>query len=83
VPAADDGDDDVRDVETPEERIEHMMRLRDLQDETGGFTAFITWSYQPEHTERGGRKRPAWTISARLRWRASSSTTSTICRRRG
>jgi cyclic dehypoxanthinyl futalosine synthase len=43
-------------VETPEERIEHMMRLRDLQDETGGFTAFITWSYQPEHTERGGHE---------------------------
>src|SRR5687768_13587890 len=41
-------------VEKDEERIEHMMRLRDLQDETGGFTAFITWSYQPEHTERGG-----------------------------
>ena len=41
-------------VETDEERIEHMMRLRDLQDETGGFTAFITWSYQPDHTERGG-----------------------------
>jgi len=41
-------------VETEEERIEHMMRLRDLQDETGGFTAFITWSFQPEHTERGG-----------------------------
>jgi cyclic dehypoxanthinyl futalosine synthase len=41
-------------VETAEERIEHMMRLRELQDETGGFTAFITWSYQPEHTERGG-----------------------------
>ena len=41
-------------VETDEERIEHMIRLRDLQDETGGFTAFITWSYQPEHTERGG-----------------------------
>ena len=41
-------------VETEEERVEHMMRLRDLQDETGGFTAFITWSYQPEHTERGG-----------------------------
>ena len=41
-------------VETGEERIEHMIRLRDLQDETGGFTAFITWSYQPEHTERGG-----------------------------
>jgi cyclic dehypoxanthinyl futalosine synthase len=41
-------------VETEEERIAHMLRLRDLQDETGGFTAFITWSYQPEHTERGG-----------------------------
>ncbi len=41
-------------VETEAERIEHMMRLRELQDETGGFTAFITWSYQPEHTERGG-----------------------------
>src|SRR6266566_3271476 len=41
-------------VETDEERIEHMMRLRDVQDETGGFTAFITWSYQHEHTERGG-----------------------------
>ena len=41
-------------VETEDERIEHMMRLRELQDETGGFTAFITWSYQPEHTERGG-----------------------------
>jgi cyclic dehypoxanthinyl futalosine synthase len=40
--------------ETDEERIEHLMRLRELQDETGGFTAFITWSYQPEHTERGG-----------------------------
>src|SRR5687767_5867930 len=40
-------------VETDEERIEHMMRLRELQDRTGGFTAFITWSYQPEHTELG------------------------------
>ena len=41
-------------VETDEERIEHLVRLRELQDETGGFTAFITWSYQPEHTELGG-----------------------------
>ena len=40
-------------VERPEERIEHLMRLRDLQDETGGFTAFITWSYQPANTELG------------------------------
>src|SRR6187200_1533109 len=41
-------------VETVEERLEHLFRLRDLQDETGGFTAFIAWSYQPEHTELGG-----------------------------
>jgi cyclic dehypoxanthinyl futalosine synthase len=38
-------------VETDEERLEHLLRLREVQDETGGFTAFITWSYQPEHTE--------------------------------
>jgi cyclic dehypoxanthinyl futalosine synthase len=41
-------------VETDEERIEHLLRLRALQDETGGFTAFIAWSYQPEHTELAG-----------------------------
>jgi cyclic dehypoxanthinyl futalosine synthase len=41
-------------VETDEERLDHLFRLRELQDETGGFTAFITWSYQPEHTELGG-----------------------------
>jgi len=43
-------------VETDEERIEHMMRLRDLQDDTGGFTAFITWSFQPDHTELGSER---------------------------
>jgi cyclic dehypoxanthinyl futalosine synthase len=41
-------------VETVEERLEHLFRLRALQDETGGFTAFITWSFQPSHTELGG-----------------------------
>jgi cyclic dehypoxanthinyl futalosine synthase len=41
-------------VETVEERLEHLFRLRDLQDETGGFTAFIAWSFQPDHTELGG-----------------------------
>jgi cyclic dehypoxanthinyl futalosine synthase len=41
-------------VETDEERIEHLLRLRAVQDETGGFTAFITWSFQPDHTELGG-----------------------------
>lgn len=43
-------------VETDEERLEHLMRLRELQDETGGFTAFIAWSYQPEHTELQGNE---------------------------
>src|SRR6186997_2999018 len=43
-------------VETVEERLEHLFRLRDLQDETGGFTAFITWSFQPSHTELGGEE---------------------------
>ena len=41
-------------VEGLEERIDHMIRLRELQDETGGFTAFITWSYQSANTELGG-----------------------------
>jgi len=38
-------------IETLAERVEHLERLRELQDETGGFTAFICWSFQPEHTE--------------------------------
>jgi cyclic dehypoxanthinyl futalosine synthase len=38
-------------VETLEERVEHLDRLRQLQDETGGFTAFICWTFQPEHTD--------------------------------
>jgi cyclic dehypoxanthinyl futalosine synthase len=36
-------------IETPEERIEHLDRIRRLQDETGGFTAFICWTMQPGH----------------------------------
>ncbi len=38
-------------VESVEERIEHLQRLRDQQDSTGGFTAFICWTFQPEHTK--------------------------------
>ncbi|MBC8373819.1 MAG: dehypoxanthine futalosine cyclase [Planctomycetes bacterium] len=37
--------------ETTAQRVEHLIRLRDLQDETGGFTAFIPWSYQPANTQ--------------------------------
>jgi cyclic dehypoxanthinyl futalosine synthase len=37
-------------VETIPERIEHLRRVRDLQDETGGFTAFICWTFQPSGT---------------------------------
>lgn len=38
-------------VETLEDRIEHLERLRQLQDETGGFTAFICWTFQPDNTD--------------------------------
>jgi cyclic dehypoxanthinyl futalosine synthase len=38
-------------VETLEERIEHLERCRQLQDETGGLTAFISWTFQPDNTE--------------------------------
>jgi cyclic dehypoxanthinyl futalosine synthase len=36
-------------VETIADRIEHLERLRELQDKTGGFTAFICWTFQPEN----------------------------------
>ncbi|MCP4096409.1 MAG: dehypoxanthine futalosine cyclase [Planctomycetaceae bacterium] len=38
-------------VETKQERIEHLDRLRQLQDETGGFKAFICWTFQPDNTQ--------------------------------
>lgn len=37
-------------VETLDDRLEHLRRLRDQQDATGGFTAFICWTFQPENT---------------------------------
>lgn len=40
-------------VETDAERIEHMQRIRELQQETGVFTAFIPWTFQPENTALG------------------------------
>lgn len=38
-------------VETIEDRLEHLLRLRDLQDQTHGFTAFICWTFQAENTK--------------------------------
>jgi len=46
--------------ETMAQRIEHMERIRQLQDETGGFRAFITWTFQPGHTQLGGEKTSSW-----------------------
>ncbi|SDP02415.1 cyclic dehypoxanthinyl futalosine synthase [Desulforhopalus singaporensis] len=37
-------------IETGDERLEHLRRLRELQDQTGGFTAFIPWPFQPDNT---------------------------------
>ena len=43
-------------IETARERIEHMHVLRELQDETGGFTAFIPWYYVPFKTPLRGKE---------------------------
>lgn len=37
-------------VETKEDRIVHLQQIRDQQDRSGGFTAFICWTFQPQHT---------------------------------
>ncbi|MFM9874281.1 MAG: cyclic dehypoxanthinyl futalosine synthase [Fimbriimonadaceae bacterium] len=37
-------------VETLDDRVEHLGRIRDLQDECSPFRAFVTWSFQPEET---------------------------------
>jgi cyclic dehypoxanthinyl futalosine synthase len=41
-------------VDTPAERVQHLRRLRDLQDDTGGFRAFVCWSYQSGGGSRRG-----------------------------
>jgi len=38
-------------VETTDQRVEHLLKIRDLQDETGGFNSFIPWSFVPDATE--------------------------------
>lgn len=46
-------------LETIEERIMHMIKIRDLQDETHGFRAFIPWTLSPQGTPRMSQFRPA------------------------
>ena len=57
-------------VETVEERIEHLQRLRDQQDASGGFTAFICWTFQPENTVLKIKKRTG--VAEYLRMQALS-----------
>ena len=58
-------------VETPEERIEHLEKIRQLQDKTSGFTAFISWTFQKENNPLGkemmaaGRDTP-WCVSTSI-----------------
>jgi cyclic dehypoxanthinyl futalosine synthase len=40
-------------VETLEERVEHLRRIRELQDETGGFRAFFSWTFQDDGNRLG------------------------------
>jgi cyclic dehypoxanthinyl futalosine synthase len=55
--------------ETLEHRLEHLVRLRDLQDATGGFTAFIPWTFQPGNTALSVPEASSWEY---LRWLALS-----------
>jgi cyclic dehypoxanthinyl futalosine synthase len=43
-------------VETLEDRVDHLLALRDQQDRTQGFTAFIPWTFQPDNTALAARK---------------------------
>ena len=57
-------------VETVEDRIAHLERLRDQQDASGGFTAFICWTFQPENTVLKIKKRTG--VAEYLRMQALS-----------
>ena len=74
-------------VETLAERVEHLRRIRDLQDETHGFRAFISWTFQPDGNRLGAQVpretcRPRSTTCSRRPSRGSTSTTSTTSSRR-
>ena len=56
-------------IETIEEQLEHLVRLRDLQDRTNGFTAFIPWPFQPDNTAYADiDKATAFTYLRTLAW---------------
>ena len=53
-------------IETREERIEHMMRVRELQDETNGFMAFIPLAFHPENTGLAHLPKPTGHMDLRM-----------------
>ncbi len=69
--------------EKPEDIVEHLFGCARLQAKTGGFTAFIPWTYQPGNTELGGETASGVEYLKCWPCRASFSTTSPISRRAG
>ena len=61
--------------ETLDERLEHLQRTRDFQDETGGLFSFLCWTYKPYGTAFGGRGDLAARVLAAHRALAGSSST--------
>ncbi len=59
-------------LDTPEDRLEHLIKLRDLQDRAVGFTAFIAWSFQPGSTPLSRRLKNPTTATEYLRMVAIS-----------
>jgi aminodeoxyfutalosine synthase len=53
-------------IESVEHRIEHLLRLRQLQDQTGGFQAFIPLAFHPEHTAMSYLQRPSSLLDLRV-----------------
>ena len=71
-------------VESYEDRVDHLLRLREAQDATGGFQAFIALAFQPTNTRLSNlHRRPGSTISRPSPWPGSSWTTSPTSRPTG
>ena len=52
-------------IETAEHRIDHLLRLRDLQDDTGGFQTFIPLAFHPENTRLSHIPKPSGIMDLR------------------